>query len=481
MGISRGIGELEFRRIGFMGGMEMSKRAELEEVHRLYRANCAEWEFFRTAYLGGREWEEASLLYRYLNETAPQLAERLRQTPMENHCKSVVHTYSGFIWRVPPKRSFGALEGNRAALALNVNADKEGGSLNEFMKEVQLWASVFGCVWVVMDKPAVRGATKGDEISRDIRPYLKLYFPLHVLDWRFEESGSGCYELVFLKVRERVDGTNGSHGSNGEGWVYRVWTRERVEVWRVDGSNDEAVLVSEGVNEVGVVPAVVHYNTKPLERGVAVSDLQDVARMQRSMYNDMSELAQMVRGSNHKTLVKNKGDDASTGAGGVIVMHEDTVPEKRLYLLQADAEALLGLLQALEMKVEMINRMAHLTPVRTYRSAVASGVAIETEFQILNTLLAEKAAQLAVTENQLFRIFCRWEGVDYDAANVVVTYPQRFELRDRRADLDFLVRAKEVTAKIGSPTLQREIDRQLARVVLERDDVLEVVEGELAS
>lgn len=325
---------------------------------------------------------------------------------------------------------------------MNVNADKEGGSLNEVMKGVQLWASVFGCAWVVMDKPAVRGTTKGDKISRDIRPYLKLYFQLHVLDWRFEESGSGCYELTWLKVRQRVDGGN---SSNGEGWVYRLWSRERVEVWRVDGEH-EAVLVSEGVNEVGVVPAVVHYNTKPLERGVAVSDLQDVARMQRSMYNDLSELAQMVRGSNHKTLVKNRGDDASTGAGGVIVMHEDTVPEKKPYLLQADAEALLGLLQAIEMKVEMINRMAHLTPVRTYRSAVASGVAIETEFQILNTLLAEKAAQLAVTENQLFRIFCRWEGVDYDGANVVVTYPQRFELRDRRADLDFLVRAKEVTA-----------------------------------
>ena len=53
--------------------------------------------------------------------------------------------------------------------------------------------------------------------------------------------------------------------------------------------------------------------------------------------------------------------------------------------------------------------------------------------------------------------------MDYDSANVVVTYPQRFELRDRRADLDFLVRAKEVTERIGSPTLRREIDRQLAR------------------
>ena len=202
-----------------------------------------------------------------------------------------------------------------------------------------------------------------------------------------------------------------------------------------------------------------------------MSVLLDVVRMQRSMYNDLSELAQMVRGSNHKTLVKKKGDDASAGAGSVIVMHEDTVPEKKPYLLQTDAEALLGLLHALEMKVEMINRMAYLTPVRSYRSAVASRVAIETEFQILNTLL---------TENQLFRIFCRWEGVDYNAVDVVVTYSQRFELRDRRADLDFLVRAKEVTAKIGSPTLQREIDRQLARVVLERDDVLEVVEGELS-
>ena len=69
--------------------------------------------------------------------------------------------------------------------------------------------------------------------------------------------------------------------------------------------------------------------------------------------------------------------------------------------------------------------------------------------------------------------------MDYDSANVVVTYPQRFELRDRRADLDFWVRAKEVTERIGSPTLQREIDRQLARVVLERDEVLEVVDGEL--
>ena len=38
-----------------------------------------------------------------------------------------------------------------------------------------------------------------------------------------------------------------------------------------------------------------------------------------------------------------------------------------------------------------------------------------------------------------------------------------------------------VSCQIGAMMLLREIDRQLARVVLERDDVLEVVEGELAA
>ena len=40
--------------------------------------------------------------------------------------------------------------------------------------------------------------------------------------------------------------------------------------------------------------------------------------------------------------------------------------------------------------------------------------------------------------------------------------------------------APALASQIVSPTLQREIERQLARVVLERDDVLEVVDGELA-
>ena len=79
----------------------------------------------------------------------------------------------------------------------------------------------------------------------------------------------------------------------------------------------------------------------------------------------------------------------------------------------------------------------------------------------------------------MFRVFCQWEGIDWQTAGVVVTYPKRFELRDRKADLDFLDKALAVAERIGFPTLKRELERQVARVVLERDDVLEMVEAEL--
>ena len=308
----------------------------------------------------------------------------------------------------------------------------DGTSLNEFMKTVQILGGVYGVVWVVMDKPAVTAATKADEIRSGLRPYVRLFTPEDVIDFEFTTALNGATRLSYLKTKTE------NETRLGRAVTVIEWTVETIKTTKIL----ESMIVGEPVeitNPLGAIPAVLYSNQKSTVRGKASSDIEDIAGMQISIYNDYSELTQMIRGSNHKTLVKNPGDQATSGAGGVILMDPDAPSDKKPYLLQADAEALAGLLAAIEKKTEAINRMAHLTPVRTYRSMAASGVAIETEFQILNTLLAEKAAQLALTENQLFRIFCRWEEVDYDAANVVVTYPQRFELRDRRADLDFLV------------------------------------------
>ena len=201
--------------------------------------------------------------------------------------------------------------------------------------------------------------------------------------------------------------------------------------------------------------------------------------MQISIYNDLSELSQMIRGANHKTLVKNINDQASSGAGGVIIMDPDTPAGKLPYLLQADASALTGLLNTIDKKTEMVNRMAHLTPVRTYRKQTISAVAIETEFQILNTLLADKAAQLQLTEYRIFEHFCAWEAIDGAKTGFEVNYPTHFELRDKQADLNFIKAAREAAALVNSATLQTELNKQLARIALPNDDLIEKIDKEL--
>jgi hypothetical protein len=444
-------------------------------TNKIYKENIEDWKLFHAAYTGGRKWREMKLLYQYASETLVQLDKRIQHTPIENHCEGVISTYSGFIWRDPPKRNFGKLNNNVFLNALLKDADREGTTLNEFMKQVLIWGSVFGVIWVMVDKPAVatqtKAQTKADEIRMNIRPYLRLYTPLDVTDWEFTPTEGGEYELTYFECQEEYN------SREGEVKIVRQWTKQSiVTIKTIAGKNTENTTVD---NSLGRIPVTPHYNKKSMVRGISTSDLQDIAGMQISIYNDLSELAQMIRGSNHKTLVKNRGDDATTGAGAVIIMDPDTLPGKVPYLLSADATALAGLLNTIDKKTEMINRMAHLTPVRTYRKQTISAIAMETEFQILNTLLSDKAAQLQQTEYMVFNIFCAWEGIDSTRSEYEVIYPTRFELRDKKADLEFIESARKIAVLINSVTLQREMNKQFARVALTDDDLIEKVDKEL--
>ena len=436
----------------------------------VYTANSDDWKMFEASYKGGRAWKEMNYLYQYINETSAQLQERVKQTPLENHCEGVVSTYSGFIWRDPPKRNLGMLNNNVPLNSLLKDADREGTPFNEFMKQVMIWGSVYGLVWVILDKPSSTAYTKADEINGGIRPYLRFYTPLDVTDFEFTPKPTGEYELTWFEVQEQYT------TREGDVKIMRQWSKESVVTSTTIGKETQTTTIK---NPIGRIPATPHYNKKSLQRGLSTSDLQDIAGVQISIYNDLSELTQMIRGANHKTLVKNINDQASSGAGGVIIMDPDTPAGKLPYLLQADASALTGLLNTIDKKTEMVNRMAHLTPVRTYRKQTISAVAIETEFQILNTLLADKAAQLQLTEYRIFEHFCAWEAIDQAKTGFEVNYPTHFELRDKQADLNFIKAAREAAALVNSATLQTELNKQLARIALPNDDLIEKIDKEL--
>lgn len=433
---------------------------ELQYQHPDYDNNESRWEFYLRSYMGGEDYQDGSYLTPYLNEGKDEYSRRIRLTPIDNHCKNIVHIYSSFLWRTPPIRNYNSLSGSPALESFIRDADLDGQGLNSFMKQAQVWASVYGHVWLMIDKPASNAGTRAEELAQDIRPYITLFTPENVFDWKWERMPSGRYELTYLKVRESIDRkdatTTVSH--------FRIWTKETIEHWIEDGETDSKI--DEIPNPIGIIPAVFLPANRSVIRGIGISDLSDVAYMQKAIYQELSEIEQLIRISNHPSLVKTYDTDASAGAGSVINLPEDLDGALKPYLLQPSGQNIDAIRASIVDKVEAINRMSHMGAVRGTEAITQSGVAMQTEFQMLNAKLSEKANLLELAEEQLWSIFCRWQDVTPD---VEVYYPDSFDLRDYEKELLFLQQAK--ASGVRSVTMQQEIDKQIADLVLD-DELL---------
>jgi hypothetical protein len=118
-------------------------------------------------------------------------------------------------------------------------------------------------------------------------------------------------------------------------------------------------------------------------------------------------------------------------------------------------------------KVESINRIAHTGAVRTTKTAVSSGIALQTEFELLNARLSEKADNLQLAEEQIFKIYAEYQNANFDGE---INYPDSFNIRDYASDLVFYQQAKAVN--VPSSTLNKEIDKEIARAVVDDDKKL---------
>jgi hypothetical protein len=98
---------------------------------------------------------------------------------------------------------------------------------------------------------------------------------------------------------------------------------------------------------------------------------------------------------------------------------------------------------------------------------------MQTEFELLNAKLSEKADILELAEEQMWTFFCDWQGVKPD---VEISYPDSFDIRDYEKELNFLQQLK--ASGIRSNTLTKEVDKKIADLVLD-DEILEEVHTEI--
>ena len=428
------------------------------DTHKDYKENISNWEYYIRSYNGGYDYMIGQYLNRYNLELDNEFNQRLANTPLDNHCRNIVQIYSSFLFRVKPTRDFGSMAEEPSLESFLKDADLEGNSFNAVIKQAQNYASIYGHCFLVLDKPAVQTRTKADELNQDIRPYISIVTPENVLDWNFKREVNGKYYLDFLKVREEVDKEGGTY--------MRMWYPDRIDtLYQKD--EQEPSIIDTAENQIGKIPAVILYNSKSHKRGLGMSDLTDISDLQKSIYNDYSEIEQLIRLSNHPSLVKTPSVNASAGAGAIIEMPEEIDSNLKPYLLQPSGANLQSIMDSIKHKVEAINRIAHTGAVRTTKQQVSSGIALQTEFELLNARLSEKADNLEIAEEQLFRCYGMFQNTVFDGE---INYPDSFNLKDYAYDLQFYSMAKAMN--LQSPTFNKEVDKEIVRSVIDNDEKL---------
>ncbi|MAH72481.1 MAG: hypothetical protein CMK29_00095 [Porticoccaceae bacterium] len=423
------------------------------EAHDAFKHYLNRWQFLGDSYTGGYEYFLGRYLEPYHYESRDDYEKRLRQIGLDNHVKSIVGIYNSFLFRKDVKRDLGNLENAPGINAFMKDADLDGRSFDSFIREMSALSMVYGNVWVIIDKPSIQVGTRAEELEQDIRPYVSMFTPDNVLDWEYSRQANGLYTLSYLKVKEEI--------VENKQYI-REYTPEEVNVYLVDGQAKTGGLVSTTPNMLGRIPAVPVYAQRSPIRGVGVSAIGDIADIQRELYEMGSEVEQIIRLTNHPSLVKTADTEASAGAGAIIQMPQNLEPNLKPYLLQPNGASIDSVLNAIRQKIDGIDRMASLGGIRSIESRRLSGIGLQTEFQMLNSKLADFAMNLEHAEEKIWRCWAMYQGTSFDGE---IFYPRSFSIQDKANDVAMLKMAKE--ANIGDLRINEELDKKIYETITE--------------
>jgi hypothetical protein len=437
-------------------------------LHPEYSNNIGRWKFLQRSYLGGAQFKLGKYLTRYVFESDSDYIQRLSNTPVDNHCKSIIHIYNSFLFRNEPKRDFGFLEGTPEINNFLEDADMEGRTWESFMRDVNIQSSIYGHCVVLIDRPETMAGTRAEELDQDIRPFATIFSPENVLDWEWERLSSGHYRLKFIRLLEQEERTV----ANTTKYYVRTWTNDSITLETVEGKiGGIRETISTKPNPLGTIPATWVYSQRTPVRGIGSGDIESIAEQQLSLFNMSAEAEQLIRLTNHPTLVKTSETEASAGAGAIITMPNELDPNLKPFILQPSGQNLEAILSTMRETIKSIDRMAMLGSIRAIETRQMSGIAMQTEYTTLDARLSEKAKNLEVAEEQIWRNFAKWQGQVWTGN---IKYPTSFNVRDKNMDMDILKKVSETVKNLTGtdPEAQRLVKDKIKEIIAKDEDEL---------
>lgn len=449
-------------------------REELEYTNELYDGAIDDWKFFVRSYMGGSSYKRGDYLLQHPFESSANYERRKETAYYYNYCAPIVDVFTSHLFKKGAVRDYGNLSGDPLFQSFLFDADLNGANFHQFMRDGARFASIYGHVSFIIDKPGVETKTKAEARDKDIRPYITMVTPENVLDWTYARDERGSLNLSMVKIYEGA----------GE---YRIWTKEDWSLWKVtvNDDDDESVkLLDSGDHSLGKVPIVTLYNKSTTIRMKGVSDLEDIADINKNIYYLCSDAKEIIENTAFPMLAvpysKMTSDDEVEVGPKNIFQFDPEFSGAKPYWLEAPHSSLSEIREWVRQDINEIHRIAKMGGARATEGSgrSQSGVALELEYQQLHALLSEKADNIEQAERDIFNFWALWEAREFSG---YVDYPDDFSVRDLLNDLDKSIKAQG--ANVVSDTFNKELQKNIVDTVLPKltDEVRVKIREEIES
>lgn len=412
---------------------EQEHKKKIQEQHAEYRANIRDWILFSDAVDSTGGFSDGSYVKKYSHEDAGAYARRKELAYNLNHTAPVIDTYVGHLYKKPIIRQYDKnAELERFYSATNILGDK---TITELMQKASATAMTFGHCSIMVDrtqKPEDSKVTsQAQEKAHGIKTYAYILTPKDIINWGMGVDGM----LNFIVIKETYTTGNDDVWADHETATrYRLWTRTQWFVFE-EGENTPR---QSGSHNLGIIPIVTVYNaTGSGYTIVGRSEIKDIAKINKTLFNKLSELDELmvntafnILAMDGSDLPQDKDGKANiTLSNGRILTYSGNVP---VYLSPSPDS-----IAAYETRIaNLINEIYRIAKIEYTGGVSSSGIALAFKFEKTNQNLARKAENMADAERKLAAVVLKWDALNPANKNVDVQiiYPKDFGITDYQGE-----------------------------------------------
>jgi len=449
-----------------------------------YSERVEKWDFMRASYIGGKGYIQDHL-FKYYIEGTKEYADRVARAHRENHCKRIVGLFNSYLFQEKPTRT----TKDTKLVAFHENIDGKGRTIDRFMSSASLWSSIYGRVYIMVDKPSLPKSevtgTAADNINPKAQPYCYLIHPQDIKDIAFNDDGSVKWVIIVEHVRNDADPFD-SDGDIVD--RYRLWTTDSWYLF-----NDKGDLITDangerqtGQHGLGMVPLVT-LNSEEADSYDGQSLIGDIAYMDRSIFNNWSRLDAIVCDQTFSQLIfpieglvtdvlnnEQLREQFMTLATNRILLYSTQAQSPPTYI-SPDASQAQFILTMIESQTRQLYSSLGLKSEVGTETTSESGVSKAWDFDKLNKMLADKADNLEEAENAINAIYGKWTTGE---AECITDYPEKF---DTRSLADEITIAQQLALMRISETFTKEIEKLLVSKALPKakEETITVINSEI--